>query len=316
MVTAIAERRGAGQPQRFVTATEFLHSLDLSDQINLFRVMAYLERSQLAQKVHGFSERAAAQLAKKQAATAADSTAAESSARAFSTHIPALQSVESFLAALLNPDVDGRVGVVVPDPASSTAPYFKYLLLNPTEVFAPVLTAARSVVLAGGTMEPFDEFQRELLGGGGGDNDDAGRPGASPGSSKTTTRVPVREVVRFQCGHVIPPTSILAVAVGAGPSGGVLDFTFASRGTDATISELGRTFVELCRVLPAGVVAFFASYAYLSAVSKRWGEMGILRDISKKKKIFIEPEQSTEVEPCLAAYSAAISGGNRDSPEQ
>ena len=36
------------------------------------------------------------------------------------------------------------------------------------------------------------------------------------------------------------------------------------------VDELGRTLLNLCRVIPDGLVVFFPSYSYLDDVVKRW----------------------------------------------
>lgn len=41
---------------------------------------------------------------------------------------------------------------------------------------------------------------------------------------------------------------LLALAVGAGPSGAALDFRHASRGSSSTIDELGRLVLNACQV--------------------------------------------------------------------
>jgi chromosome transmission fidelity protein 1 len=38
----------------------------------------------------------------------------------------------------------------------------KYLLLNPSNVFTTIIEQARSVIFAGGTMEPVSDFVQEV----------------------------------------------------------------------------------------------------------------------------------------------------------
>jgi hypothetical protein len=40
---------------------------------------------------------------------------------------------------------------------------YKYLLLNPADVFQEIANEARSVILAGGTMEPMTEFRQQVI---------------------------------------------------------------------------------------------------------------------------------------------------------
>lgn len=86
--------------------------------------------------------------------------------------------LQTLLVALANPVKDGRIILSVDKPFATTksiathskggkqnaasvpatvkAPIItiRYLLLNPSEVFRPVVDEARSVILAGGTMSP------------------------------------------------------------------------------------------------------------------------------------------------------------------
>ena len=71
--------------------------------------------------------------------------------------IAAFHLVEAFLLSLTDARDDGRVLLSLEGSYhASGKPYatLKYLLLNPAERFQEVVEQARSVVLAGGTMEP------------------------------------------------------------------------------------------------------------------------------------------------------------------
>jgi chromosome transmission fidelity protein 1 len=65
--------------------------------------------------------------------------------------IAAFHQVEAFLLSLTDARDDGRVVLSVDESAGVT---MRYILLNPAERFREVVEQARSVVLAGGTMEP------------------------------------------------------------------------------------------------------------------------------------------------------------------
>lgn len=68
-----------------------------------------------------------------------------------------MHHLESFLLSLSNADADGRVLLSSSPSTSPERPptvHLKYLLLNPTECFRDIVKDARSIVLAGGTMEP------------------------------------------------------------------------------------------------------------------------------------------------------------------
>ena len=63
-----------------------------------------------------------------------------------------LMQICAFIEALTSRDADGRV--VVNRKSVLSACSLKFLLLNPAPHFADVLTQARAVVVAGGTMRP------------------------------------------------------------------------------------------------------------------------------------------------------------------
>lgn len=78
------------------------------------------------------------------------------------------------------------------------------------------------------------------------------------------------------------------------------------------MDEVGLAVVNLCNVIPDGVVCFFASFSYLEQVYKRWSsaESGsILNRLSKRKKIFKEPRDSGQVESTLRDYATEIEVG-------
>lgn len=107
-----------------------------ADAVNLLEIVGYLKESKLARKVSGFAESLEEKEGKR-------STAARHAS------IAAFRGVEALLLSLTDARDDGRVILSKED-----GTVLKYVLLNPAERFAEVVSAARSVVLAGGTMEP------------------------------------------------------------------------------------------------------------------------------------------------------------------
>ena len=71
---------------------------------------------------------------------------------------------------------------------------------------AQVVHSASSLILAGGTLQPFSAITSQLL-----------------------PRLPPSRLRLFACGHIVPSRNVAAMAVGTGPSGLALDFTFHSR---------------------------------------------------------------------------------------
>lgn len=54
------------------------------------------------------------------------------------------------------------------------------------------------------------------------------------------------------------------------------------------IDEVGKCLISLCKVVPDGMVCFFASFTYLETVYKRWATAAsgnILEELEKRKKV-------------------------------
>jgi chromosome transmission fidelity protein 1 len=89
----------------------------------------------------------------------------------------------------------------------------------------------------------------------------------------------------FSCGHIIPPQNIQAVILGRGPSGKELEFKFANRGDDALLTELGQLVLNFSSLIPAGMIVFLPSYAFLDGVVASWKKAGVWSKLLVKKKV-------------------------------
>ncbi|KAI9812801.1 MAG: ATP-dependent DNA helicase chl1 [Phylliscum demangeonii] len=214
------------------------------DQVNLYKLMRYLQESKLARKVEGYTVHVEAE----PNGSALTRLKTETVPRKDSNSVPVLTHIQGFLLALTNPSAEGRIFYTAPPPGDDLDELgLKYMLLDPTHHFQEIVEEARSVILAGGTMSPMSDYINHLLG-----------------------DVPPKCIRTLSCGHVIPPENLVACALAKGPSGQEFEFTFAKRNSPSMIDELGRAILNLCLVIPDGVVVFFPSYAYLDQVVKRW----------------------------------------------
>ncbi|KAM3413079.1 hypothetical protein ACQJBY_004317 [Aegilops geniculata] len=142
---------------------------------------------------------------------------------------------------------------------------------------------AHAVIMAGGTLQPIEETRLRLF------------PGLLPSDIKF-----------FSCNHIVPPESILPIAVTCGPSGKKFDFSHSSRSSPTMIEELGRFLCNIVTIVPEGIVVFFSSYDYEKQVYDAWMASGTISKISKKKHVFREPRSSVDVEMILNKYKEAI----------
>jgi chromosome transmission fidelity protein 1 len=112
------------------------------DQINLFKLNAYIQESRLARKVDGYN-----------------SQIQEAEKKTEKTTAPVLMQVQSFMLALMNPSAEGRFFYAKDD----SGLHLKYMLLDPTKCFQEVVEEARAVILAGGTMSPMEDYRQHLF---------------------------------------------------------------------------------------------------------------------------------------------------------
>ncbi|XP_004461898.2 ATP-dependent DNA helicase DDX11 isoform X2 [Dasypus novemcinctus] len=281
------------------TINDFLFQCQI-DNINLFKVQRYCEKSMVSRKLFGFTERYGAvplpsgeqpRLAGFQrflqslhpgATEASPAPVEEGEARAPRPASP-LMHIEGFLAALTTANQDGRV--ILSRQGSLSQSSLKFLLLNPAVHFAQVVKECRAVIIAGGTMQPVSDFREQLL---------------------ACAGVGAERVVEFSCGHVIPPDHILPLVICRGPSNQQLEFTYQKRDLPPMMDEAGRVLCNLCNVVPGGVVCFFPSYEYQRQVRAHWEKSGLLARLAVRKKVFQEPKRANQVEQVLMEYSRCI----------
>ncbi|NXY34768.1 DDX11 helicase, partial [Pomatorhinus ruficollis] len=273
-----------------------------TDNINLFKVRRYCEKSLISRKLFGFVERyggpASAVKTNKENQKLAGLqnfllTLQQGSDKEGDPPVEAehdqlraaspLMQIEGFLLALTNANQDGRV--ILNRQGTVGQSSLKFLLLNPAVHFAKVVEECRAVIIAGGTMQPVADFREQLL---------------------CCAGVDPARIVEFSCGHVIPPENILPIILCSGPSNQQLEFTYQTRDLPQMMDETGRILCNLCNVIPGGVVCFFPSYEYEKQVYEHWENSGLLSRLAAKKKIFQEPKKANQVEQVLVEYAKCI----------
>ena len=259
------------------------------DQINMFKLIKYIQESKLAFKVESY------------AAHIEEPESSDTAAKP-SHSSPVLHALLSFLISLTNPADEGRIfqerTVSPPDIKLS------YLLLSPTHAFSSIATSARAIILAGGTMSPFEDYKTNLF----------------PYLTK-------ERITTLSCGHVIPDSNLCVWTLAsnrpktmahsnatADAASGLFEFSFQKRSDKGTINRLGQSLLNICSVVPDGVVVFFPSYGYLDEVIEVWkappgADAGkpLWDRLSDKKTLFRESKAGSS-EEVLAGYSEAILG--------
>lgn len=154
LVRHLTPKDQAQRKDSVMRVNEFLHASSI-DHINMFKIQNYLQVSSLARKLNGFIDKAREkeeEERQKELLKNPKATPAKPSPSLTSSTLT-LTQIESFLMALTNPDKDGRI-VTSFGSAENPGITIKYMLLNPADAFKPIVEEAKSVILAGGTMEP------------------------------------------------------------------------------------------------------------------------------------------------------------------
>ncbi|KAI9772002.1 MAG: ATP-dependent DNA helicase chl1 [Geoglossum simile] len=283
LTTYIEGKASGGQKFEGIVKTGELMAGRGADQINLYKLMHYLQESKLARKVEGYVAHLDQQKPQNPQNKRVDKSPSTASTKKPEATTPVLTHIQGFLHALTNPSAEGRIFL---NKTEDNDICLEYLLLDPTHHFREIVEEARAVVLAGGTMSPMSDYIDHLF------------SYVSPDRIRT-----------LSCGHVIPAQNLTACAVSKGPTGVDFEFTFEKRNLDAMVDELGRSVLNMCSVIPDGVVIFFSSYSYLEVVAMRWQKTSVWEQLLQCKQIFRESKGSASVEEMLQEYSGAIDRG-------
>jgi len=189
-----------------------------------------------------------------------------------------LLPILAFMQTLINGKSELRVLI---DPKKES---IKALLLNPASQFTELVTKCRSIIVAGGTMQPISEFRDRLF---------------------VQAGAPIERISNFSCDHIVPQENVLPLVIKCGPTSKLLDFSFQRRDQPETLSELSRVLMNACNVIPGGVVVFFPSYEYESRAFEYLKKGGDISKLEQKKKVFREPKKSNEMDKVLRDYSRA-----------
>lgn len=223
------------------------------DMLNIRKLERYLSVSKIAFKIESYME------------------------KEDRSSTPTLFKVVEFLKAVSNPSKEGKFFFDLKNQIVS----LNYMLLDPSEIFKEIVEEARCVILAGGTMEPIDDYTNYLF-----------------------PFLDDSKINKFSCGHIIPKENLDVFVVGSNRKD--FEFSFDKRNDLEMIKDLGGSICSLIKKIPAGVVLFFPSYKFLTDIVNGWKDTGVWNEMSQVKTIFAE-STSTNI---LIDYSAEISKGN------
>ena len=195
-----------------------------------------------------------------------------------------------FLKALTSPTGDGKI-LTNQCSGDILRSCLKFILLNPSSQFKQMTEEARSIVLAGGTMQPFEEYVDLLF---------------------EPLGIERSRLSFFSCGHVIDPNNLYVTSLAYGKTGKPLELNYKSRSNFEVIDDIGQTILDISLVAPGGMVCFVPSYDYEQICYNRWVQTGLISSIeTRAKRVFREPKQTSHLKPIFEEYSKAIERGSQ-----
>ena len=280
--------------------TDFMCNVSIDD-MNVMKINRYIEESKICNKIMGYrsklleiEQEEAKEMEKSNSSNNSKYTGSSTTTTTTTTtpavkkqtnsntskHISPLSYVQTFLLSTSNADTDGRIRVYYNNDLETVV--FKYIMLNPALHFQNIIKDARSVVLAGGTMQPIKSVIRDLM------------------------SVDEKHVDIFSCGHVVSPDNVFAITFQKTPSNRLFNFNYTERNKQTTIDELGNSILTLTNIVPKGMVVFLPSYGYLDIVLARWKHTKLLNRIQQHKDIYFEPKLAKDVDETLNKYKHSI----------
>ena len=199
----------------------------------------------------------------------------------------ALTDVADF-ATLLSTYSEGvaKFAIIMEPNASSipgaSDPVLQLACLDASLAIAPLFKRFGSVVITSGTLSPIDLYPKLLQ----------FEPRVSESLQMSTFRPCIRPLI------ISRGSDQLAVST-----------KFDDRGDMGVVRNYGAMLVELCASIPDGVVAFFTSYSYMESIISEWDGMGVLRQLTKHKLVFIETKDVVETTLALDNYRRACDSG-------
>ncbi|KAL3822856.1 hypothetical protein ACHAXA_006220 [Cyclostephanos tholiformis] len=305
------------QRREMIAAVDLMFTLKL-DNVNLFTILRYMEKSRLSQKLLGFINN-----------EDESGIPSKETADFLSKHVSPMSIFETFIQRLTGTSKEGKIIVEWPAVELSTGVQnatFRFVQIHSGSPLENLVQESHAIVLAGGTLRPFTHVAAELFGDDvdvmiaasnaerhlaqefdlAGSSKSASSPSLIPSSS--VHRAP--RLTTFTCGHVIPPSNVITTCLSTGPTGESLDFRHFSRSSNVIIDELGRLVLNLCSVVPKGFVVFLPSYNYESQIFQRWRSTGFLGQLEKKKSLYREPKISRDLDATLERYSDTVNSTN------
>jgi DNA excision repair protein ERCC-2 len=199
----------------------------------------------------------------------------------------ALTDVADFASLLATYSEGVAKFAIIMDPNGSAIPgasdpVLQLACLDSALAIAPLFKRFGSVIITSGTLSPIDLYPKLLQ----------FEPCVSESLSMSTFRPCIRPLV-----------------ISRGSDQMNVSTRYEDRGDMGVVRNYGAMLVELCATIPDGVVAFFTSYSYMESLISEWDAMGILKELTKSKLVFIETKDVVETTLALDNFRRACDCG-------
>nr|CAD7570646.1 unnamed protein product [Timema californicum] len=141
----------------------------------------------------------------------------------------------------------------------------------------------RSIVLTSGTLSPLKSLISEL-------------------------GIPITVVLENP--HIIKRNQVCVGILSKGPDGTPLNSSYNTRNDPKYITSLGRSILNLTRIIPHGMLVFFPSYPIMKNCHEKWQNDGIWSKIAEIKAIFVEPQNKECFLAAMTDYYAKVDDPN------
>jgi len=157
--------------------------------------------------------------------------------------------------------------------------------LNPALAIQNLLSVEgrppQCLILTSGTLSPMKSYAQEL--------------GASfpPG-------------LRVENPHVIKKDQLSVFVCSSGKRGRPLTSEFSHRSSKIYHEEVGESLIDLSKLVPGGLLVFFASYSVMGYCITTWKESSIFVQIEANKEIFMEPSSTKDLPNLIEKFQTSV----------
>lgn len=194
-------------------------------------------------------------------------------------------TVITHLATLVSTYTKGFTIIIEPfeDKAPTVSnPILHFSCMDASIAIKPVFDRFQTVVITSGTLSPLDMYPKIL---------------------------DFHPVVLASFTMTLARPCLLPMIVSKGSDQVAMTSRFESREDIAVVRNYGQLLVEVCSIVPDGVVCFFTSYLYLESVVASWYDQGVIDNVQRKKLLFIETQDAAETSLALINYIKACESG-------